>query len=69
MKVRLTRVLAQYLDGIDVRDCRPGDVIDLPPDEAQLLVAEEWAHPERRVSDEPMPFGERRRHPPDDPST
>jgi hypothetical protein len=61
MKVRLRRVLAQYLDGIDVRNCRPGDVLDLPPAEAQLLVAENWAYPERREVDLPPPSGEERR--------
>jgi hypothetical protein len=61
MKVRLSRVLADYLDGIDVRNCRAGDVIDLPAAEAQLLIAEQWAIPERRMRDLPPPFGERRK--------
>lgn len=61
MKVRLSRVLADYLDGIDVRNCREGDVIDLPPAEAQLLIAEEWAILERRTRDMPPPSGERRK--------
>jgi hypothetical protein len=61
MKVRLSRILADYLDGIDVRNYRVGDVLDLPPSEAQLLVAEEWAIVERRNSSMPPPSGERRR--------
>jgi hypothetical protein len=63
MKVRLSRILADYLDGIDVRNHRVGDVIDLPPSEAQLLIAEEWAIPERREADRPPPAGHDRRKP------
>ena len=61
MKVRLSRVLASYLDGIDVRNRRAGDVLDLPDAEAQLLIAEQWAIPERRSTDRPPPGPERRR--------
>ncbi len=61
MKVRLSRVLAGYLDGIDVRNCRAGDVLDLPMAEAQLLIAERWAIPERRSVALPPPCGERRK--------
>jgi hypothetical protein len=61
MKVRLSRVLAGYLDGIDVRNRRAGDVLDLPDAEAQLLIAEQWAIPERRSTDRPPPGAERRR--------
>jgi len=46
MKVRLVRKLADCLDGIDVTDCEVGDLIDLSPAEAILLVAEGWAAPE-----------------------
>ena len=62
MKVRLRCVLADYLDGIDVRNCRAGDVLDLPEPEARLLIAEDWAIEERRSRDLPPPVGERRRH-------
>jgi hypothetical protein len=62
MKVRLSRVLADYLDGIDVRNRRAGDVIDLPENEAHLLIAERWAIPERRSRDlPPPPSGDRRK--------
>ena len=67
MKVRLSRVLAGYLDGIDVRNCQAGDVLDLPEAEAQLLIAERWAIHERRCSDLPAPAGERRRRDSNDP--
>jgi hypothetical protein len=69
MKVRLRRVLAHYLDGVDVRNRQIGDVLDLSPQEAQLLIAERWAVPERRIADRPPPpTGDRRRDPslPDD---
>lgn len=64
MKVRLRRVLAHYLDGVDVRNRQVGDVLDLSPQEAHLLIAEQWAVPERRVADRPPPpTGERRKDP------
>ena len=45
MHIRLTRKLANHLDGVDVTDVNEGDVIDLPRLEAQLLIAERWAEP------------------------
>ena len=43
MRVQLTRKLADRLDGIDVKDCKVGDVLDLAPNDAAVLVAEGWA--------------------------
>jgi hypothetical protein len=48
MKVRLTRKHAERIDGIDLRGREPGDLLDLPPREARMIVAEQWAIPERR---------------------
>ena len=48
MKVRLTRKLAEAIDGIDLSHEDVGDVLDLPDRKAQLLVAEGWAIAERR---------------------
>jgi hypothetical protein len=45
MWVRLTRKLADFLDGVDVSDRRVGEVFELPTVEAHLLVAERWAEP------------------------
>lgn len=45
MWVRLTRKLADFLDGVDVSDRRVGDVFELSTVEAHLLVAEGWAQP------------------------
>jgi len=45
MQVRLTRKLANYLDGIDVSEYEVGDLIELPVREAHLLIAEAWATP------------------------
>jgi len=53
MKVRLTKRLAPQLDGIDVSDRREGDVLDLSPSEAKILVEEQWAIPERRFHSDP----------------
>lgn len=43
MRVRLTRKLAQRVDGIDLSNYREGDVLDISKREAQLLMAEGWA--------------------------
>ena len=48
MRVRLTRKHAERIDGVDLRGYEPGDVFDLPKAEADLLLAEQWAVPERR---------------------
>jgi len=47
--VRLTRKLADCLDGIDVSCYRPGDVLDLPDADAELLIAEGWADRRREI--------------------
>jgi hypothetical protein len=61
MKVVLTRKLADSMDGIDVARYSVGDVLDLSAAEAQLLVAEKWATPERRRQRSAPPSAERRR--------
>jgi hypothetical protein len=43
MRVRLIRLLAHRLDGIDVSSHHVGDVVDLPQHDAEILVAEGWA--------------------------
>ena len=43
MAVRLTRKLADMIDGIDLSACRVGDVLHLPWHGAWLLIAEGWA--------------------------
>ena len=43
MLIRLTRKLADCLDGIDVSRYSVGDELDLPRREAELLIAETWA--------------------------
>jgi len=64
MKVRLTRKLADFIDGVDLRSHQVGDVVDLPPPNAHLLIAEGWAaEPEKRKkSSAPVtiPSGEQR---------
>jgi hypothetical protein len=45
MKVRLTKKLAEMLDGVDLSEHHVGEVFDLPEGEARLIVAEEWAEP------------------------
>ena len=61
MKVVLTRKLADSMDGVDVTAYQVGDVLDLTPGQARLLVAEEWATPERRRDQGAAPATERRR--------
>jgi hypothetical protein len=45
MRIRLTRKLAELLNGVDLSRRRVGDVFDLPLRDAQVLVAEGWARP------------------------
>jgi hypothetical protein len=42
-RVRLTRKLAERIDGVDLSDRRVGETIDVLPAEARLLLAEQWA--------------------------
>jgi hypothetical protein len=51
MRVYLARKLAEKIDGVDLTAYKPGDVVDLPPSEAQLIIAEKWGIPERRAAD------------------
>jgi hypothetical protein len=48
MLVRLTKKLAERIDGVDLSANEPGDMLDLPPSEGRLLLAEGWAIIERR---------------------
>jgi hypothetical protein len=71
VKVRLTRKLAPFVDGIDLSGHEVGDVFDLPPEDARLVIAEDWAVPERRMSHNgSSPYrrraGDQRPDPPDD---
>jgi hypothetical protein len=45
VRVRLTKKLAERIDGVDLAGRHVGDVMNLTESEAQLLVAEEWAQP------------------------
>lgn len=49
MKVWLTKKLAERIDGVDLSGHNVGDVLDLPSRDARLLMAEDWAKPDRRV--------------------
>jgi hypothetical protein len=48
--VWLTRKLADVVDGIDLSGRVVGDVLDLPVREASLLMAEQYAEPDRRAT-------------------
>jgi hypothetical protein len=43
MRVRLTRKLAEAIDGVDLSRRHVGDVMDLPEHDADMLMAEGWA--------------------------
>lgn len=43
MKVRLTRKLAQLINGVDLSKATAGDTLDLTEKEARTLIAEGWA--------------------------
>jgi hypothetical protein len=61
MNVVLMCKLADVMDGIDVAGHQVGDVLDLAPADARLLLAEQWAIPERRRECGTPPARERRR--------
>jgi hypothetical protein len=61
MKVRLTRKHAERIDDVDLQGYEVGDVLDLDPREAKLLIAERWAVPERTTRD--LVTGRQRRPP------
>ena len=60
MKVVLVRKLARCIDGVDLSSRHIGEVFDLPPTEARLLLAEKWAIPDRRTGSGVPPSAERR---------
>jgi hypothetical protein len=43
MKIRLTKRFAERIDGVDLSQVHTGDVLDVPPKEARILVNEGWA--------------------------
>lgn len=49
MRVKLTRKLAEMVDGVDLSSVTEGDLMDLAPDAARLLLAEGWAVPAEKV--------------------
>jgi hypothetical protein len=53
MRVRLTRKLADEIDGVDLSQRDVGDVFPLPDEQARLLVAEKWAVPAGRSHHKP----------------
>lgn len=57
MRVRLTRKLAEAIDGIDLSAHHVGEVIDLADASGRMLIAEEWAIAERRFT--VLPFRKR----------
>ena len=61
MRVRLIKKFAEKIDGVDLSGLTVGDLLNLQPREANLLIAEQWAVPggesnlETRQSDIPDP--------------
>lgn len=53
MKVRLLRKHADRIDGVDLFARQVGDVFEVSEAEGRLLLAEEWAVPERRDRERP----------------
>jgi hypothetical protein len=59
MKVRLTKKYAEEIDGVDLSRNHVGDTLDLPQPQAHLLLAEQWAAPERREGSQQRDYGRR----------
>jgi hypothetical protein len=53
MQVRLTRKLAECIDGVDLTCRQVGDILNLPVHDAHLLIAEAWA--EVYIAEVPRP--------------
>jgi len=51
MKVRLTRKLANSIDGVDLSRKRVGRIIEVGRHDAQLLIAEGWGAPADPIGD------------------
>ena len=49
MRIRLIKKLSEWIDGVDLSGYSVGDGLDLEEPAAALLIAEEWALPERRA--------------------
>lgn len=47
MRVYLIKKFAESINGIDLHSCSVGDLLDLEPFQAELLIAEGWATPAR----------------------
>ncbi len=43
MRVKLVRKFANILNDVDLTDVRVGDVLDLKPHQAAMLIVEGWA--------------------------
>ena len=54
MKVRLLKKFAERVDGVDLRGRSIGEVMELPSADGALLVAEQWAMPDRRERECPV---------------
>ena len=64
MKVRLTKRFAEMINGVDLSRVHAGDVVDISPRDAGILLSEGWAMPldrgdekneGRKVVDMPAP--------------
>ena len=55
--MRLKIKLANVMDGVDVSNVRAGDLMNLPDEQADVLIAEGWAEAvkDRRSSDKSLP--------------
>jgi hypothetical protein len=43
--VRLTKKLANVMDGVDVSHARAGDILTVSDSQGAMLIAEKWAEP------------------------
>ena len=50
VRVWLSRKLAEFINGIDLRGRKVGDALDLSPREAELLLGDGYAEVDRRLS-------------------
>lgn len=51
MRIRLIKKFAERIDGVDLHRHFVGDLLDLEPSAARLLIAEGWGLAERRTTE------------------
>jgi len=58
MRIRLTKKLANVLNGVDLTQARVGRLMTVPDPDGEMLIAEGWAVPHFGAGTVPSPLAE-----------